>query len=888
MSHTVLRPSRPLRRLLLVLALSLALPAQAAAADLHATPATFASTFSSAQPGDTILLASGNYGTWGGTNKAITVKADSGATPTMRVNFGSGDSGFTLAEMHGMGGSIGGAQNITIKDSEFTDRITYDGGSGVVLDHNTHNNLNFDAGRVQVVGDGLTVQNSLFRGGCSDGLQVQGANTRIIGNEFDTLIANCSNHTDMIQFYGSGERNTLVRGNWFHGHNQVGGSAHGVLACYDGNGNGCVNETIEDNVIDVTGGGERAWQIELYADVGSTVRHNTLVAGSCEFNIRCGTILITHKSGSPASNGTQVYDNIATVDMDDTVNGRDDHNMIPSSGAGGSGDFVGSPTFVGGANPTTYAGFALAANSPGKGRATDGLDVGARFGGSAPPPPPPPPPADTTPPNTSISSGPADPSSSTSATLAFTSDVAGSTFECKLDAGAFASCSSAKSYSALSAGSHTFSVRATDAAGNVDATPATWTWTIDTTPPPPPPPPPPPSPQCSDGVDNDGDGQTDFPDDPGCSSATDTTESPNPTTDHQPSARFTFSPTSPVIGHPVTFDATSSTCEDTPCTYTWVDDGFDGSGGSQWPLGNGRTLAFTFRGASTKNVRVTVTDADGDTDTTVRAISVTAAPTPPPPDTTPPPPDTTPPPVDDTPPDTTITLGPSGTTNDATPTFAFTSSEPDPAFECLVDSGSWMDCASPWTTVTLSDGVHSVSVRSTDVAGNTDSTPATRSFVVDTGPSGGRLLLGSSTVQPVADSNPAGSAEAFEATASGAGSAVELSIYVDSGSTATAMVAGIYSDAGGHPGTLLTKGMLSAPAPLAWNDITVPDASLVSGQKYWLALLGLGDGSLRFRDGLGIGCHSEGSRSATLTTLPATWQTGSAWASCNFSGHASG
>lgn len=37
-----------------------------------------------------------------------------------------------------------------------------------------------------------------------------------------------------------------------------------------------------------------------------------------------------------------------------------------------------------------------------------------------------------------------------------------------------------------------------------------------------------PAPQCSDGIDNDGDGYTDYSNDPGCTSAADTTESPNP------------------------------------------------------------------------------------------------------------------------------------------------------------------------------------------------------------------------------------------------------------------------------------------------------------------------------------------------------------------------
>lgn len=39
---------------------------------------------------------------------------------------------------------------------------------------------------------------------------------------------------------------------------------------------------------------------------------------------------------------------------------------------------------------------------------------------------------------------------------------------------------------------------------------------------------PPPEPQCSDGADNDMDGQTDSPSDPGCESADDDSEGPDP------------------------------------------------------------------------------------------------------------------------------------------------------------------------------------------------------------------------------------------------------------------------------------------------------------------------------------------------------------------------
>ena len=88
---------------------------------------------------------------------------------------------------------------------------------------------------------------------------------------------------------------------------------------------------------------------------------------------------------------------------------------------------------------------------------------------------------DTTPPDTSIDSGPSDPSASASASFSFSSSEAGSTFECQLDSGGFSACTNPKTYTGLSDGSHTFQVRATDAASNVDATPATYAWTIDRT-----------------------------------------------------------------------------------------------------------------------------------------------------------------------------------------------------------------------------------------------------------------------------------------------------------------------------------------------------------------------------------------------------------------------
>jgi large repetitive protein len=90
---------------------------------------------------------------------------------------------------------------------------------------------------------------------------------------------------------------------------------------------------------------------------------------------------------------------------------------------------------------------------------------------------------DLTAPDTTITAMPADPTSATTATFQFTATEAPATFECALDAGGFAACTSPRSYSGLATGAHTFRVRATDAAGNTDASPAQYAWDVDATPP---------------------------------------------------------------------------------------------------------------------------------------------------------------------------------------------------------------------------------------------------------------------------------------------------------------------------------------------------------------------------------------------------------------------
>ena len=69
----------------------------------------------------------------------------------------------------------------------------------------------------------------------------------------------------------------------------------------------------------------------------------------------------------------------------------------------------------------------------------------------------------------------------------------------------------------------------------------------------------------------------------------------------------------------------------------------------------------------------------------------------------------------------------------------------------------------------------------------------------------GAVLVGQQTVAPTLDSNSAGMAEAFKATASASGTITSLSAYVDPTSKATKLVVGLYADNGGTPGSLLTS-----------------------------------------------------------------------------------
>ncbi|MBN8467696.1 hypothetical protein JYJ95_14345 [Corallococcus exiguus] len=88
--------------------------------------------------------------------------------------------------------------------------------------------------------------------------------------------------------------------------------------------------------------------------------------------------------------------------------------------------------------------------------------------------------------------------------------------------------------------------------------------------------------------------------------------------------------------------------------------------------------------------------------------------------------------VDLTPPKTTFTSTPPAFSNALISTFAFKSSEPNSTFTCALDSGLALPCASPYLTLLLADGPHTLAVRARDAAGNQETEATTYSWTVDT------------------------------------------------------------------------------------------------------------------------------------------------------------
>ena len=85
----------------------------------------------------------------------------------------------------------------------------------------------------------------------------------------------------------------------------------------------------------------------------------------------------------------------------------------------------------------------------------------------------------------SITASPSNPATVSTASFSFSATItAGTSYECKLDAESYSSCTSPRTYNNLSDGSHTFSVRASNGSTSPSTTPeVTRTWVVDANPP---------------------------------------------------------------------------------------------------------------------------------------------------------------------------------------------------------------------------------------------------------------------------------------------------------------------------------------------------------------------------------------------------------------------
>ena len=217
---------------------------------------------------------------------------------------------------------------------------------------------------------GVTIRDSRFYGGLSDGIQNGSYGTKILGNEFYDITPGSPSgvHADAIQLYGSSH--TVIRGNYMHDMPEV-----PFIMAPDG----ADHELIEDNVVEGSTDGYPF--ITLFSDDSSIVRHNTFADGACAFNIRCGVLRLSNKDSDDLGHGTVIEDNILgkiQIEGSSTI-ARRSHNLLSSDSPSGPGEIRGKPTYVGGASPGSRAGFRLKVGSLGVRKASDGRNIGARI-----------------------------------------------------------------------------------------------------------------------------------------------------------------------------------------------------------------------------------------------------------------------------------------------------------------------------------------------------------------------------------------------------------------------------------------------------------------------------------------------------------------------------
>jgi MYXO-CTERM domain-containing protein len=258
---------------------------------------------------------------------------------------------------------------------------------------------------------------------------------------------------------------------------------------------------------------------------------------------------------------------------------------------------------------------------------------------------------DLTAPDTTLTSTPADLSNETSATFTFTSPEQGATFECSLDGASYTACTVPAFFETLAAGPHVFLVRARDAAGNVDDSPASFSWTIDLT--------------------------------PLETSITSTPENPS----RQRRATFTFTANKDGASFECALDDSDFDVCTSPVTYEDL-----ASGPHVF-----RVRAFDPAG--------NVEDSPASHSWEVVLPNV----------------------------DTTLTAAPPEQSTSTEASFTFSGTE-GTTFECSLDETVFVACTSPVTYTELDEGEHTFQVRARDGDGNVDATPAYYAWTIDTTP----------------------------------------------------------------------------------------------------------------------------------------------------------
>ena len=403
--------------------------------------------------------------------------------------------------------------------------------------------------------------------------------------------------------------------------------------------------------------------------------------------------------------------NPGLLDLADNGSPTLTHALMPSSPAVGGG--------VGPCIAVDQRGVAREADRP--------CDIGAyEFLGT-----PETPPTDFTHPQTTITLAPANGTTAREATFAFSASEPGATLECSLDQAPFTDCVPPLQYTGLSVSTHAFAVRATDPAGNIDPTPASYSWTIE------------------------------LP--PGTTPPQTIINSAPPAITSSTEATFTFSGSAPGATFECSLDgADFEVCESprayvglgasvhtfgvratdasdnmdpTPASHTWTvnpppdttppqtiisahpdllsengDVIFEFSAsepGSTFACALDSTsfnlcvspVAYVGLGAGTHIFQVRATDLAGNLDPTPASFTWTVLP------------------------QTMLITGPSSPTSIRGATFTFLASESGSTFECSLDGAPFMTCIAPVEYTGLRAGNHSFAVRAVDPAGNIDPAP---------------------------------------------------------------------------------------------------------------------------------------------------------------------